>query len=75
VHEVSCSWGGFSKGIPNHWVTKGSIYTGIPIDDNDPPTFESEATYLERHGLLTDDEKRILANKPEAWRPEAIDNE
>ena len=30
------------------------------FDPNDPPTFESEAAYLNRHGLLTPEELRRL---------------
>jgi hypothetical protein len=33
------------------------------IDPNDPPQFESEATYLERHGLLTEAEVDTLKRK------------
>ncbi|MGU3496409.1 hypothetical protein ACLBXM_20415 [Xanthobacteraceae bacterium A53D] len=32
------------------------------VDPADPPTFESEAAYLKRHGLLTADEKRRLSS-------------
>ena len=30
------------------------------VDPEDPPVFESEATYLDRHGLLTAAERRRL---------------
>jgi hypothetical protein len=48
---------------------------GIPvsfegIDKADPPTFESEATYLKRNGLLSPGEERRIP--PEAWEPEAV---
>jgi hypothetical protein len=40
------------------------------IDPDDPPIFESQASYLKRNGLLSPAEaKRIPA---EAWEPEAI---
>ncbi len=45
---------------------------GIAIDENDPPVFESQASYLKRHGLLTASEKRALKKMPEAWQPETI---
>jgi hypothetical protein len=36
------------------------------IDDNDPPTFESQATYLKRHGLFLAGEERRADFEPEA---------
>jgi hypothetical protein len=39
----------FSYGVSNVWVG---------IDENDPPTFESQAAYLKRHGLLFAGEKK-----------------
>jgi hypothetical protein len=41
-------------------------------DPTDPPTFESQAAFLQRHGLLTDPEKRALAKLPAAWEPEVV---
>jgi hypothetical protein len=41
----------FTKGIPSSWQS---------VDENDPPIFESEASYLDRHGLLTATEKKFL---------------
>lgn len=38
-------------GIPTSW---------FEIDQDDPPRFESQATYLDRHGLLTPAERRVL---------------
>ena len=35
------------------------------IDPNDPPTFESEAAYLQRHGLLSTPESRHADFEPE----------
>jgi hypothetical protein len=35
-------------------------FTGVAIDEDDPPLYESEAAYLDRHGLfLTGEEKRL----------------
>ena len=54
-------------GIPRYWVTQQDIgiltrpgFRGKPVDSNDPPLFESQTAYLERHGLLTDAEKATL---------------
>ncbi|MBP7571018.1 MAG: hypothetical protein KBA95_13245 [Acidobacteria bacterium] len=38
----------------------GREFTGAAVDPSDPPTFESEAAYLERHGLLTHGERARL---------------
>ena len=32
----------------------------VDVDENDPPTFEAQATYLERHGLLLPGERKRL---------------
>lgn len=49
---------------------------GIPSMDEvnpaDPPIFESQAVYLQRHGLLTSAEKRWLAKHPEGLEPETV---
>lgn len=52
---------------------KEGHFKGKAIDPNDPPVFESEAAYLERHGLLTASEKKWLAGHPEAMEPERIE--
>lgn len=44
-------------GLPKYW--------DISWDPADPPCFESEAAYLERHGLLTATEKRHLEQYPD----------
>lgn len=36
----------------------GGTFAGVAIDPNDPPTFESQATYLKRHKLLLAGEGR-----------------
>ena len=48
-------------------------FEGTAIDPADPPRFESQAAYLERHGLLFPNEKRRL--KPMDFQPEAITTE
>lgn len=40
-----------------------AIFRGVAIDPADPPTFESEAAYLKRHGLfLAGEERRCRAS-------------
>ena len=51
---------------------KDGDFKGVAIDKNDPPIFESQASYLKRHGLLTVSEKRALKKMPEAWEPEVV---
>jgi len=45
-------------------------FTGVAIDPNDPPTFESQAAYLKRHGLLLAGEERRLRKVD--WEAEAV---
>jgi len=47
-------------------------FKGVAPDPNDPPIFESEATYLLRHDLLTEYEKKYLAKNPGLREPEKI---
>jgi hypothetical protein len=54
---------GYEYGLPTQWVCS---------DENDPPTFESQSSYLERHGLLTPAEKRYLDRHPELYGAEAV---
>jgi hypothetical protein len=51
----------FSFGVPDGW---------IDIDRDDMPLFESEATYLKRHGLLFPGEAKRLMK--EDWEPEPV---
>ncbi len=44
-------------------------FQGVPIDPDDPPMFESEAAYLDRHGLMLSGERRRL--KPADFEPES----
>lgn len=98
AHEVTCSWGGFDKGIPNGWVNEWQVeyyngrakdihgnkigcdfkegdFLGKAIDPNNPPRFESEAAYLQRHGLLTEPELKYLSRHPELLIPEIVEFE
>lgn len=49
---------------------KEGHFRGRAIDPTDPPRFESEAAYLERHGLLSAVERRRLA--ADAFAPEVL---
>lgn len=60
-------------GIFTLWITADEVATFnldcAPLDPNDPPAFESQATYLKRHGLLLPGERPSAA----AFEPEAIE--
>jgi hypothetical protein len=72
----------FDVGVPIDWVTPGQVeyrkersidaegFRGVAPDPNDPPCFESQGSYLARHGLLSADERSRLT--PEAFAPEAL---
>ena len=45
-------------------------FDGIAYDPEDPPMFESQAAYLDRHRLLTADERKALAQ--DAFDPEPV---
>ena len=51
------------KPIPTKY--KEGDFKGMAIDPEDPPRFESEAAYLDRHGLLSTAEKRHIEKHPE----------
>jgi hypothetical protein len=52
---------------------KLAVFDGVAIDPDDPPTFESQAAYLKRHGLFLAGEERRL--KKADWEAEAIQRE
>jgi hypothetical protein len=52
---------------------KEGDFEGVAINESDPPRFESEASYLQRHGLLTPEEKKYLAKHQELMEPEKIE--
>jgi hypothetical protein len=63
----------YSLGIPRGWISTADVARwgrGVAIDPDDPPTFESEASYLQRHCLLFPGEKRRL--KPADFEPEQV---
>jgi hypothetical protein len=45
-------------------------FKGVAIDPDDPPMFESQATYLDRHGLFLPGEKKRL--KAKDFEPESM---
>jgi len=60
----------FDCAVPDRFVSKCGQFGGKPIDPRNPPQYESQATYLERHGLLQPAERRRL--KPQDFEPELI---
>jgi len=52
---------------------KEGNFTGKAIDPSDPPAFESEAVYLERHGLLIPGEVQFMKEHPELRKPEIVE--
>jgi hypothetical protein len=59
--------------IPTEY--KDGDFKGAAIDPNDPPVYESQASYLKRNGLLTRSEKSYLKAHPELLQPEKIELE
>ncbi len=59
----------FRFGLPTSWVKEGHPSSPAP-DPFDPPMFESQAAYLDRHGLLLPGERRRL--KPADFEPEVV---
>jgi hypothetical protein len=62
--EAGAAFDAGAFGLPGAWEAE-------TLDPADPPRFESEAAYLDRHGLLTASERRRL--KPDAFEPVPID--
>jgi hypothetical protein len=69
VGESSGEW--VSYGMPGHWVTPKDktedrtwpgkcLHPGTAVDLVNPPIFESQATFLDRHGLLLPGERKRL---------------
>jgi hypothetical protein len=66
-------------GVPTDWITRSDVetynLTGTPLDvpaldPADPPTYESEAAYLERLSLFAPGERKRL--KPRDFKPESV---
>ncbi len=69
----------YQFGIPVDWITEDLLRTYeklksplnvLAVDPKNPPVFEAEATYLERHGLLIKGERARLTDKD--FEPEAL---
>jgi hypothetical protein len=58
------------SGKPIATEFRHSGFRGVAPRVDDPPTFESQATYLERHDLLLDGERERIP--PAGWQPEAL---
>ena len=57
---------------------KPGEFKGVPIDPDDPPLYELQAAYLERHGLFLPGERRRLRKadfEPEAVLPAPLDDD
>lgn len=66
-HEVLKYAPVYDFGIPKYWITQQDItlrrkagFKGKPLDKNNPPLYESQAAFLQRHGLLSEEEMEIL---------------
>lgn len=76
AHEVLNYVPAYSFGIPNSWVSQADVehyspdFAGVAIDPEDPPEFESSATYLDRLGLLLPGEKRRIRKAD--WESEVV---
>ena len=65
-------------GVPVEWVDEGDLQTwpslagrgAAAIDPRDPPVFEAQASYLQRHGLLLPGEARRLNSAD--FQPEPV---
>jgi hypothetical protein len=69
----------YTLGLPDHWVSQWDVdyyngraidIHGEPIDPANPPRYESQASFLRRHGLLTPEETRRLRSAD--FEPEAV---
>ena len=58
--------------LDSWWVDEEGV-NGIAFDPNNPPQFESQATYLTRHGLLATGEARRL--RAVDFEPEIVSDE
>lgn len=65
-------WHTTECGLPKFWITRTTarIYRGKGIDPDDPPIFESQPAYLERHRIFHPGEKEVVP--PAAFQPSAI---
>jgi hypothetical protein len=47
-------------------------FKGVAFSDDDPPVYESQASFLKRHNLLTTEEIRVLKNRKKMFEPEKV---
>lgn len=73
LHEASAYAPDHHLGIPTDWVLPDGPHAdrGAPVDPADPPIFESQAAFLDRHGLLEPGERNRLPE--DALEPEPLD--
>lgn len=59
-HEVVAVAPHFDRGVPVSWFDAegAALFGGVAVDEADPPRYESEAAYLQRHNLLSASEQR-----------------
>jgi hypothetical protein len=80
-HECLAHVPHFSYGLPTAWVSQRDVerytdtgrygtFKGVAINPDDPPTYESQAAYLERHSLLLPGERKRL--KKQDFEPEVV---
>jgi len=77
-HPTNLKFGIFRKGcfvdaeLLRAWNKIGCATTRPPqvYDADDPPRYESQAAFLDRHGLLTVAERKALP--PDAFEPEVV---
>ncbi len=85
-HECLAYKPHYDFGLPAHWVNQWESdyynsdgdFEGVAIDHEDPPRYESEASYLERHGLFRPGEKKRLRKadfEPELIKPAEDDED
>jgi hypothetical protein len=65
----------YEFGIPTGWLSEFHErhfphLKGKAIDPDNPPLYESQASYLQRHNLLTDAEMKFVEKHPELLEPE-----
>jgi hypothetical protein len=67
-HEVLAYVPILAYGVPTYWIIPDDLLIGptlklkcAALDEGDPPTFESQASFLLRHGLFLPGERRRLA--------------
>lgn len=80
MHDCTATAQHLERGVPTSFVSRFLVdyysadghFPHEPYDPDDPPTFESEATYLSRLGLLTDAERHLYDAGELDTAPEAI---